>query len=304
MLNVRQLEAFRATLRSGNVTRASRALNISQPSVTRLIADLEKAVGFTLFHRHRRGVTATPEALSLNVCVERSLIGLADIEDAARSIRDGSEGRLSIGVSAALALDFVPRVVASVANSEPQVEVSMHVSDSDRLIERLRDGVVSLAVMTPDVMPADLQVVLERSFPYVAVMRKDHSLSSRKGVLTVDHLRGEDTILPERGFLRAKCDDPATVEKLEARRGATAAASYPAVALVRHGLGVALIDPFTARAVAQDHGLIVKEFEDAPRFDLTVAVRGLVPLNPIQQRFLEIAATELTLHEPSLGATP
>ena len=54
-MNLRQLDAFRATLRTGSITGASRALAISQPSVTRLIKELERSVGFALFVRSGRG---------------------------------------------------------------------------------------------------------------------------------------------------------------------------------------------------------------------------------------------------------
>ena len=48
-MNLRQLEAFRATIRAGSITGAANMMHISQPSVSRLIADLEHSVGFALF---------------------------------------------------------------------------------------------------------------------------------------------------------------------------------------------------------------------------------------------------------------
>ena len=50
-MNLKQLEAFRATLRTGSVTGAAKALAVSQPSVTRLVKELERSVGFALFVR-------------------------------------------------------------------------------------------------------------------------------------------------------------------------------------------------------------------------------------------------------------
>ena len=58
-LNLRQLEAFRATMRSGSITEAAEMMHISQPSVSRLIADIERSVGFPLFLRSGRGCNPT-----------------------------------------------------------------------------------------------------------------------------------------------------------------------------------------------------------------------------------------------------
>ena len=62
VMNLRQLEAFRATMRSGSITAAAKLMHISQPSVSRLISDLERSVGFALFVRAGRGLVTTVEA--------------------------------------------------------------------------------------------------------------------------------------------------------------------------------------------------------------------------------------------------
>ncbi len=61
-MNPRQITAFRATMRSGSITGAAKLLFVSQPSVSRLIADLEIEVGFPLFTRTGHGLAATLEA--------------------------------------------------------------------------------------------------------------------------------------------------------------------------------------------------------------------------------------------------
>ena len=59
---MRQVEAFRAVMMSGGITAAATMLNISQPSVSRLIADMERAVGFRLFDRRGARVHPTAQA--------------------------------------------------------------------------------------------------------------------------------------------------------------------------------------------------------------------------------------------------
>ena len=74
-MNIRQLEAFRATMRAGSVTAAAEMLHISQPSVSRLLADLQHKLGFELFIRSGRGLVATVEARRFYQGVESLFMG-------------------------------------------------------------------------------------------------------------------------------------------------------------------------------------------------------------------------------------
>ncbi|NKB76528.1 MAG: LysR family transcriptional regulator [Gammaproteobacteria bacterium] len=86
-MNPRQLAAFRATMRSGSITGAAKLLFISQPSVSRLIADLEVELGFNLFTRTGHGLVATLEARRFSQSVERMFIGLDKLKETAEAIR-------------------------------------------------------------------------------------------------------------------------------------------------------------------------------------------------------------------------
>ena len=74
MLNPRQIEAFRTVIVTGGVTAAAQALHISQPAVTRLIHDLQYALGLKLFAKRGTRLVPTNEALSLYREVERQFV--------------------------------------------------------------------------------------------------------------------------------------------------------------------------------------------------------------------------------------
>ncbi|MBL0916281.1 MAG: LysR family transcriptional regulator, partial [Sphingopyxis sp.] len=87
---MRQVEAFRAVMMSGGITAAATMLNISQPSVSRLIADMERAVGFRLFDRRGARVHPTAQAQALYEAVRRSLPRLGRLDQAAARSRPAS----------------------------------------------------------------------------------------------------------------------------------------------------------------------------------------------------------------------
>ncbi|WPH24031.1 LysR family transcriptional regulator [Variovorax paradoxus] len=72
----RMIEAFRAAMLHGGISAGADALGIPQPSMSRTIADLQKAVGFPIFHKSGRTLKPTDEAIVLMRKVQQSFIGL------------------------------------------------------------------------------------------------------------------------------------------------------------------------------------------------------------------------------------
>src|SRR5687768_1291094 len=92
-LNFRQLEVFRAVMTSGSASRASELLGVTQPAISRSVADLEAAVGFSLFDRVRGRLVPTPEGQMFFRDVNASFAGLDRLRSAAARIRDFGSGR-------------------------------------------------------------------------------------------------------------------------------------------------------------------------------------------------------------------
>ena len=92
-LNFKQVEAFQAAARLGSATAAAEALHVTQPAVSRMIGDLERAVGFALFERRGRGMQPTADGLLLYEEVQRAFQGLDRVAAAAEAIRGHGRGQ-------------------------------------------------------------------------------------------------------------------------------------------------------------------------------------------------------------------
>lgn len=92
--SIRQIEAFRALMQTRTATRAAAALGVSQPAVSRLLADFEAGVGFALFERRNGRLWPTAHAHALHEEVERAFTGFERVIQAAarwrRRVRCGS----------------------------------------------------------------------------------------------------------------------------------------------------------------------------------------------------------------------
>ena len=91
-LNLRQVEIFHAVMVNGTTQRAAEVLHISQPGISKAIQELERQLGFALFHRTRRRLVPTAEAHFYFREVEESFAALSRLRSAAARIRDFGSG--------------------------------------------------------------------------------------------------------------------------------------------------------------------------------------------------------------------
>lgn len=123
MFTQKQLEIFRAVMQTGSVSAAGRRMNLSQPSVSRIIGDLERQFGVPLFQRQSKGVSPTPEAEAFLEEVERNYLVLTNLEEAAAQIARKERGTLSIATITAASLEIVPRALERMQVQEKQIKV-------------------------------------------------------------------------------------------------------------------------------------------------------------------------------------
>lgn len=134
-LSPRQLEAFLAVVEHGSMTRASQALEISQPAVSRLIADLTEALGFSLFDRRDGRLVPTQEARFLLPDIRRSLDLLTRISETGRNITENKAGELRIACLPGFAISHLPEVLAVFLEQRADVRVIIEPDRPERILE-------------------------------------------------------------------------------------------------------------------------------------------------------------------------
>lgn len=124
----------------GSVLHASRSLHISQPTASKLLQELENAIGVKLFIRNRRGVT--PTELGRNF-VDQSRLILAQIDHVSQTIEalgKGHAGRITIGTMLTGSSYLVPAAIAGLWSSRPTIQIKIVEGISGELIPRLISG--------------------------------------------------------------------------------------------------------------------------------------------------------------------
>ena len=112
-MNLRQCEIFRAVMTSSSITGAADRLGITQPAVSKMLAQMERDLGFPVFLRERRRLVPTPEAQALFKEVERAFLGLEHLTRFARDLKGLRQGHLVLGAPYAAAAGWLPGVASA-----------------------------------------------------------------------------------------------------------------------------------------------------------------------------------------------
>ena len=286
-MNFRQIEAFRAVMSGGSTKNAASILAISQPAVSRLIGQLERGLRFALFDRSQGRLVPTPEAHLFLEIVDDAFRSLDRIERRAQDIRDGQCGALKIAVMPALALGYLPRVLRDFARDLPGVRVSLHIPPSERIEEWATSQQIDVGVVADPAGHVGVEVEMFCRSRYLLATPLGHPLAARE-VVTPSDLAGENLIVFHLGLSGRRLLD-AAFSRAGVAPQITVETQYSAAiaGLVVEGLGVGLIDPFTAADFA-GRGLATTAFSPAIPFDVGLLYPGHRALSRTARRFVAL----------------
>ncbi|HEU0200165.1 MAG TPA: LysR family transcriptional regulator [Burkholderiaceae bacterium] len=125
---------------------AAARINVTQPSATKMLADIEVAFGFPLFERHARGLRATTLGGEVVAYARQTQAGLDRFLEALESKRRGGYGHLVFGAIMGAAPDLVATAVAAIKRERPRLNVRILGETSDQIVALLERHEIELAV--------------------------------------------------------------------------------------------------------------------------------------------------------------
>lgn len=294
-LRHRQIEVFRAVMATGQVTRAAEQLGSSQPTLSRELAALERAIGFALFERWRGRLRPTMRAELLLREVERSFTGLAHIAAKAHSLRDFAAGHLELGCLPALSHALLPEAARRFIELYPLAGLSITPQDSPLLEQWLAEQRFDLGLTEARGSSATTSARTLLQADEVAVLPAGHPLLAQRA-LTPESFDGACFVsLAPADPYRQVVDALFAAHGVRRRRVIDTASAVSVCALVRAGLGVAIVNPLTALEMASD-ALHIRPLSVAIPFQVSLVIPELRAANPLTAAFvhsLEAAAAEL-----------
>ncbi|HEY7060213.1 MAG TPA: LysR family transcriptional regulator [Chloroflexota bacterium] len=137
MLTLHQLEVFAAVVAEGSFSAAARRLGLTQPAVSLQVRGLEDHFGQALLERSGRAVRLTDAGQQAHAYTLRLLALLSDMESVLRSKNEGPAGHLNVGASTTPGECLLPPLLAAFQARYPQVQLSVDVTDTAVVLERL-----------------------------------------------------------------------------------------------------------------------------------------------------------------------
>jgi DNA-binding transcriptional LysR family regulator len=147
-IKLSQLDYFRAVGHIQHVTKAAQQLGISQPALSRAIANLEAEVGIPLFEHRRRSIRLTENGEVFLRYVERAF---AIIEDGLSELKDLDEpkrGKVTIGFVRTLGYGFIPQLIRRFREQYPNVQITLVQNNSAGLEDEMKKGHLDLMFVT------------------------------------------------------------------------------------------------------------------------------------------------------------
>ena len=134
-----------------NITKTSKKLYISQPSLTYRIKQLEKEFGITLLHRGNKGITFTSEGEYLVKYAEKMLSELRQAEDALANMNNQLQGTLRLGSSSNFAHYELPSILEGFIYLYPDIDVQLKTGWSTDILELLQSESIHAAFIRGDI---------------------------------------------------------------------------------------------------------------------------------------------------------
>jgi len=283
-MNLRQMEVFRAVMLTGSVGAAAELLHVSQPAVSKVLAQAARHAGVPLFERVKGRLVPTSEAQELYTEVDALWRGVERIRDVARGLAQPRAGRLRLAVSASVASYLVPRAIALLCERFPELQTQTEILIAPILVDALLDRTADLGVaLQPNAHP-NLVTIQSYRCGFACVLREDHPLA-RKAVLGPADLRGQRVITspentPYGQALRRAYGREGPQLRLDLQVRSAASACWQA----RAGGGIAVVD---RAAVAGDsfRDLAVRDFRTRERLAVGILRNRYRPLSTLQTAF-------------------
>lgn len=259
-VQLKSLRSFHAIVRTGSVTAAAREMGLSQPTVSRVLAQLEQQVGFELFYRDRGRLVVTADGLMLFEEVDLALGQMDRLSGLIDDIGAYRTGELKLVAPPSFAEGILPDIASAFLAEHPKVRLAIDSRSVETAKQLVAGRAVDAGFLKLPINRPDLRAERIVSSQTAAVLASGHPLAGEEA-LSPAQLRGEPLILLGRGResrhqIETAFREAGVVPSVRVETHTIGSAC----ALAARGLGVALVNELLARASLPTHPVVLLPF--------------------------------------------
>ena len=147
MIETRLMQYFLAVAKEQNITKAAKVLHITQPTLSRQMAMLEKEIGATLFIKGSRPLSLTNEGYLLRRRAEEVLDLLAKTEAEVSCGKEELEGTVTIGCGEIAAVQYLAKIIEKFHEIHPLVVFDIYTANADQIRQRMDEGLSDIGLL-------------------------------------------------------------------------------------------------------------------------------------------------------------
>ncbi len=285
-MRLRQIEVFHAIYTSGTMTNAARLLNVSQPSISKVLAHAEQQLGYPLFERVRGKLVPTPEADRLFGLVSNVYDHVEQLRHVAENLRASDAGKIRIAATPAFGVDLLPTAVASYLADHEDTVFEIETLHHDEIGSALLESRIDIGLAFDSVtLPGLTSETLARG-EFVVITPPDLDLGAGDSV-SIDALEGQPFIgLSARGPLGGLLTSYIDNSDVTFGQVVYTETYHIAKALVARGSGISIVDTITANS-GDSEDVRTWTLEPPLHYSIDVISSDSMPPSLLCRRFIQ-----------------
>jgi DNA-binding transcriptional LysR family regulator len=288
-MRYRFIEVFYSVFNHGSVTKAAIELNVTQPSISKILSQSEKDLGIKLFERINKKMVPTPEAKILFPYAEKIHNNLDNFRRVSKNLVIQPEGDLNLAATHSLGIDYLPEVISQFGEQNTAITfetVTLHYEEIQKQILELK---VDLGIVYDHTPHRDISSIVIDSGEFVVITpdsffpgKKEISISE---ITAYPFIKITDKIGP-RGPLGSKLDEYLSKHGENLNITFNTETFQVALALVSKNMGITITDRISAESSRRSN---IKVLNLRPKLEFSLEVIHLKsnPLSLINKKFIE-----------------
>jgi LysR family transcriptional regulator, low CO2-responsive transcriptional regulator len=287
-----QLRVFDAVARLGSFTRAGEETHMAQPTVSAHMKKLAETIGVPLVEHAGKRVRLTPAGQEVHATCRRIFEAFTDLDHAIGDIRGLRAGKLRIATTTSGEY-LLPQLLAAFVKRHPGIDVSLHVTSRDALLERFAEDADDLYLLTNPPTRPDVMAHRILPNPLVALAPAQHPLAKKRGI-AFQRFAEEPLLVREPGSgTRLAADEIFAQHDLRPRIRMELGSNDAIREAMLAGLGVALLYRYSLGADLRSRGLTILDVHGLPRNGEWHLIQPAVkPRSGIAEIFIAFARDE------------
>jgi DNA-binding transcriptional LysR family regulator len=302
-ISLRQLRVFQAVAESGHFSRAGARVGLTQPAVSRSIAELEAQLGIRLLDRTTREVVLTEAGRGLAARLDRVLDELDQVLLDVKGLATLRQGKVRVASNPTLSAHLMPDCIAACERVHPGIRVVLADKVQRDVLAAVLAGEVDFGVVVDPGEAEGLVVETIGRDPFRLVCRPEHRLARSRSVRWHDLGAERLVLLDATSGSRPLIDAALQAEGIDTREAMALGQPSTVFQMVAAGLGVSVM-PSLSTSLAESQGLAVRPLRPQVQRDIALVRRRNRALAPLAEQVWSLIREVAQASGTTLSGSP